>query len=81
MGAAGRAEIVGTTVGTGVGTEMDSVVVTLPEGTVSVAAEGGGPGAKRPPDMGDGGWTPGAVPEPGLAFCGPSAGPSGAGEC
>ena len=54
VGAGGPAENVGTTVGTGVGSAIDSVVVTLPAGTGSVTP-GGGPGEKRPPDMGDGG--------------------------
>lgn len=47
------------------------------------AAVGGGPGAKRSPDIGDGGCTPGAAPGPGGAatFCGRCAGPSGAGGC
>ena len=80
---AGRATAVATGVGTGVPVWIDSTTVTLPAGTVSVlpGGGGGGPGAKRPRDMGEGGWTSGAVPEPGFARCGPSAGPSGAGEC
>ncbi len=64
------------------GVPIFSSVLTRPPGGVPCVPGigGGGPGANRFPSIGDGGCTPGAV-VPGVAFSGPSAGRSGAGDC